>query len=254
MRPGEELQLRLDYRPDLFDRGSVVALGDRLLRLLAGAVAAPDRSLGLLDVLSDAERTTILSEWNATARPVAAATLPELFAAQAARSPDAVAVICGERRLCYAELEAHANQLAHHLRGLGVGPETVVGLCVERSPEMVIGLLGILKAGGAYVPLDPSYPAERLIVHAVGRRSLRAGTQASLPRGCRRPGARCGSTPIRPTRRAEPAYAPPAESGPRSPRLHHLHLGLDRQAEGRSEYASRPAQPARLDAGCICSD
>ena len=153
----------LEYSSDLFDRGSVAALGERLMRLLAGAVAAPDRSIGRLPMLSGAERATMLSLWNATAHAVArAATLPELFAAQAARTPDAVAVVFEERRLSYAELEAHANQLAHQLRGLGVGPETVVGLCVERSPEMVIGLIGILKAGGAYLPLDPATRPERL--------------------------------------------------------------------------------------------
>ena len=90
------------------------------------------------------------------------ATLPALFAAQAARTPDAAAVVFEDRTLSYAALDAHANRLAHHLQSLGVGPETVVGLCVERSPEMVIGLLGILKAGGAYLPLDPNYPRERL--------------------------------------------------------------------------------------------
>ena len=113
-----------------------------------------------------AERDTILRAWNDTARelgqPVPPLTLPALFAAQAARTPDAVAVVFEDRTLTYAALDAHANRLAHHLQSLGVGPETMVGLCVERSPEMVIGLLGILKAGGAYLPLDPNYPRERL--------------------------------------------------------------------------------------------
>ena len=152
----------MEYSSDLFDRASVVAIGERLVRLLSGAVAAPDRAIGLLPVLSGAEREAVLEVWNATGRAVAAGTLPELFAAQAARTPEAVAVVYEERRLSYAALEAHANRLAHRLRGLGVGPESVVGLCVERSPEMVIGLMGILKAGGAYLPLDPGYPAERL--------------------------------------------------------------------------------------------
>ena len=91
-----------------------------------------------------------------------AATLPALFAAQARGTPDAIAVVFEDRTLTYAALDAHANRLAHHLQSLGVGPEIWSGLCVERSPEMVIGLLGILKAGGAYLPLDPEYPAERL--------------------------------------------------------------------------------------------
>ena len=86
----------------------------------------------------------------------------QLFEAQVARSPDAIAVVFEDDRLSYGELDARANQLAHHLRELGVGPEAVVGLCVERSLEMMIGLLGILKAGGAYLPLDPTYPQERL--------------------------------------------------------------------------------------------
>ncbi len=135
-----ELRLRLDYRPDCFERASVAVLGERLLRLLAGAVAAPDRAIGRLDVLSSSERATIVSVWNDTARAVAPATLPALFAAQAQRTPAATAVVFEDRRLSYAELDAHANQLAHHLRRQGIGPETVVGLLVERSPEMLIGL------------------------------------------------------------------------------------------------------------------
>ena len=152
----------LEYATDLFDRASVEAMAARLVRLLEAALAAPDRAIGSLDILAPAERHTILREWNDTAHPVPDATLPELFAAQAARTPDAIAVVFEDTALTYAELDARANQLAHHLQGLGVGPEVVVGLCVERSLEMVVALLGILKAGGAYLPLDPGYPAERL--------------------------------------------------------------------------------------------
>jgi non-ribosomal peptide synthetase component F len=139
----------LEYAADLFERGTVEALGRRLVRLLTAAVADATRPLGSLAILDDAERHTILEGFNATARELAPATLPSLFAAQALRTPDAVAVVFEDRFLTYAALDAHANRLANHLRGLGVGPETVVGLCVERSPEMVVGLLGILKAGAA---------------------------------------------------------------------------------------------------------
>ena len=158
------------------------------LQAVAGDAARP---LGTLPLLSEAERDTVLRVWNDTARAQGAAapgavsgaavaadavveiasadsgsgqpaTLPGLFAAQALRTPDAVAVMFEERHLSYAELEAHANALAHHLQSLGAGPETVVGLMLQRSPEMVIGLIGILKAGAAYLPLDPNYPPERL--------------------------------------------------------------------------------------------
>ena len=152
----------LEYASDLFDRSSVEAIAGRLVRLLEGAVADPDRAIGRLDILSPAERHTILREWNDTARAVAGTTLPELFAAQVARTPAADAVVFEDDRLSYGELDARSSQLAHHLRGLGVGPEVVVGLCIERSLAMLVGLLGILKAGGAYLPLDPDYPPERL--------------------------------------------------------------------------------------------
>ena len=160
--PGERLQLRLDYRPDLFERADVDAMAGRLVRLLEAATTDADQPIGTLDILGSGERRTILSDWNDTARAVPSATLPELFAAQAAKTPDAVAVVFEDTSLTYSELDARSNQLAHHLRAFGVGPEVVVGLCVERSLEMLVALLGILKAGGAYLPLDPDYPAERL--------------------------------------------------------------------------------------------
>ena len=152
----------LEYASDLFDRSSVEAIAGRLVRLLEGAVADPERAIGRLDILGADERHTILREWNATARTVPGATLPELFAAQVARTPEADAVVFEDERLSYGELDARSSRLAHHLRALGVGPEVVVGLCIERSLAMLVGLLGILKAGGAYLPLDPDYPPERL--------------------------------------------------------------------------------------------
>ena len=172
VQPGEQLQLRLDYRPDLFDRPSIETLGRRLVRLLEAAVADASRPIGSLAILEAEERATILQGWNDTAHGLpghelatssgAPATLPSLFAAQAQRTPDAVAVVFEDRELSYAALDADANRLAQHLQSLGVGPDVLVGVCAERSAELVVGLLAVLKAGGAYVPLDPEYPAARL--------------------------------------------------------------------------------------------
>ena len=172
--------------------------------------------------------------WNDTARelgqPVPPLTLPALFAAQAARTPDAVAVVFEDRTLSYAALDAHANRLAHHLQSLGVGPETMVGLCVERSPEMVVGLLGILKAGGAYLPLDPNYPRERLAFMLADAGCPVLVTQAALldrlPDGCdarrqhraarRRLARRSRASPT-PRRRSTSIRAtPPTSSTPRA--------------------------------------
>src|SRR3954467_11980221 len=131
--------------------------------LLQAAAEDPALRLSELAVLTAAERDQVLVGWNATAREYPReATLPALFAAQVERTPEAVAVAFEGQALTYRELNREANRLANHLLSLGVGPEVRVGICVERSLEMVVGLLGILKAGGAYVPLDPAYPQERL--------------------------------------------------------------------------------------------
>jgi amino acid adenylation domain-containing protein len=158
----EGMEGALEYATDLFDRATVTALAERFIRLLEATAVNPDRPIGAFDILREEERRTILYEWNDTAHAIPAASLPELFATQAANTPDAVAVVLEDTHLSYRELEARANQLAHYLQTLGVGPEMIVGLCLERSPEMIIGLLAILKAGGAYLPLDPDYPRERL--------------------------------------------------------------------------------------------
>src|SRR5216684_4189600 len=152
----------VEYATDLFDRGSVAGLAERLVRLLTAAVDEPGRPIGSLDILAPAERERILRGWNDTAHALPCATLPALFAAQVARTPAAVAVVFEDERLSYRELDLRANRLAHHLRARGVGPEVVVALCLERSPDMVVGVLAILKAGGAYLPLDPAYPRARL--------------------------------------------------------------------------------------------
>src|SRR6185369_16646552 len=121
----------------------------------------PEEKLSRVQLLSPIERQQLLVEWNQTefSREWC---IHELFEAQVERTPEAVALVFGGKQLTYAELNKRANQLAHHLQSLGVGAETLVGLCVQRSVEMIVGVIAILKAGGAYVSLDPDYPAERL--------------------------------------------------------------------------------------------
>jgi surfactin family lipopeptide synthetase A len=151
-----------EYNTDLFNRDRIERLLGHLQVLLEGIVADPDRHLSELQLLTAEERHRLLIEWNDTRVAHRNNLLHELFEAQVERTPGAVAVECDDARLTYRELNQQANQLARHLQSLGVGPDVVVGLCVERSLEMVVGLMGILKAGGAYVPLDPSFPEARL--------------------------------------------------------------------------------------------
>ncbi|WP_042589463.1 non-ribosomal peptide synthetase, partial [Ralstonia solanacearum] len=153
----------LDYATSLFDRGTVERYVGYLLRLLQAMAADDAAEIGKVSLLPEAERHRQIEAWNRTDAAYAVeSTLPGLIEAQAARTPDAIAVEHGASKLSYRELDSQANRLAHRLMAQGVGPDARVGLCVERGLPMVIGVLGILKAGGAYVPLDPSYPQERL--------------------------------------------------------------------------------------------
>jgi amino acid adenylation domain-containing protein len=160
--PSSPLRLSLTYRPELFERCTIARMLRHLTRVLEQIGDDPDRRLSELELLDAAERLRVLHEWNATAVSYPESCLHELFEAQAVRTPNAVAIVWDGQRLSYARLNAAANRLAHHLRGCGVGPDVRVGICLERSVEMVVGLLAILKAGGAYVPLDPAYPPERI--------------------------------------------------------------------------------------------
>src|ERR1051325_4324234 len=157
------LGLSFEYNTDLFAAATLERMAANFLTLLEGLVAHPEQRISMLPVLTKAERERLLVEGNDTAAEYRGdRCLHELFAEQAARTPDEIAVVFETGQLTYGELNERANQLAHYLQQRGVGPEVLVGLCVQRSWEMVVGLLGILKAGGAYVPLDPAYPAERL--------------------------------------------------------------------------------------------
>ncbi|MFJ3789523.1 amino acid adenylation domain-containing protein [Kitasatospora sp. NPDC090091] len=152
----------VEYAADLYDRATVTTLFDRLGRLLAAAAADPQAPIGALDVLGAEERARILDDWNATAAPVRPGSLPELFEAQAARTPDATALVHDGGTVGYAELNTRANRLAHHLIACGVGPESPVALLMERSVELVVATLAVLKAGGCYVPMHASLPPERM--------------------------------------------------------------------------------------------
>lgn len=153
----------LEYNTGLFDEAFIARIGGHFVRLLESAVASPDAHLADLGILTAADERQLVVEWNATEREVPAlATVHALFEAQVRRTPDAEAIAFGDDVLTYAELDRRASVLAAHLIRQGVGRETLVGVCVERSIEMMVGLFGILKAGGAYVPLDPTYPRDRL--------------------------------------------------------------------------------------------
>ncbi|WP_230544008.1 AMP-binding protein, partial [Streptomyces griseus] len=158
----------LDYSADLFDEATARRINERLLRVLHAVADDPDRSLGAIDVLGPQERRRVLEEWNDTAGELPSATVVELFAAQAARTPDACALLADDRadggltELSYAELNGRANRLAHRLIAAGAGPERFVALALPRSTGLVVAMLAVLKTGAGYLPLDPDYPADRI--------------------------------------------------------------------------------------------
>ena len=180
-KKGDGLCLECDYNTDLFDRLTVQRWLSQYLMLLESAVTDPSRSIDALDILTPNERRTLLVDWNDTqAEYPKDAAVHTLVEEQARRTPEAVAVVFGDQKLTYRELDCKADALAKRLQTLGVAPEVRVALFVERSLDMVIGMLGIAKAGGAYVPLDPDYPAKRIEYILADARAPVIVTQAHL--------------------------------------------------------------------------
>jgi non-ribosomal peptide synthetase component F len=161
-RGADHLGAQISFRTALWDGATVARMTEHLDNLLAAMAADPDRPVAELPMLGAAERARVLQEWSAAGHAHPAGCVHELFAAQARRTPDAPAIRFRGETLSYGELDRWSARLARHLRGRGVGPETRVGVCLERTPELVVALLGVLRAGGAYVPLDPAHPRARL--------------------------------------------------------------------------------------------
>ena len=163
VRSGPAISAELQYNGQVFNRADVKQIAGYFQRFLSGVLQNSEDDLGAIEILDDDERRRLLVEFNQTAADLPSEKcIQQLFEDQVARTPQAIAVVSGDQELTYDELNVRANQLAHLLRSRGIGPDTRVGLCVERSVETIVGLMGILKAGGAYVPLNPDHPRDRL--------------------------------------------------------------------------------------------
>ncbi len=163
MLEGEQFSGAWEYNTDLFDRSSIKRMIGHFETLLNGIIANPDESVAHLPLLTEPERHQLLVEWNDTDTPIPDhLCVHQLFEEQAAQTPDGIAVRFLDQQITYADLNAKSNQLAHYLQAQGVGPESLVGVCMTRTPDLIVALLGALKAGGAYIPIDPTYPAERI--------------------------------------------------------------------------------------------
>jgi amino acid adenylation domain-containing protein len=178
---GERIEGGFVYATTLFERNTVERYLSYFTKLLEGMVAAGEgQAVHEIGILGEAERQQVLYEWNRTEAEIPSGCVHEWFEEQVRRRPEAVAVVHEGREFSYGELNRRANQLAHYLRGLGVKPDDRVAICVERSLEMIVGLLGVWKAGGAYVPLDPAYPVERLSYMLEDSMPVALLTQASV--------------------------------------------------------------------------
>jgi amino acid adenylation domain-containing protein/FkbM family methyltransferase len=178
----EGLQVKVEYRPDLFKAETITRLTDSFLEIISSVVKEPEHRIGTLQVLSKAEADKLLIDFNhSRVWYPKDRTIVDLFEEQSARTPEEVAVVFGEESLTYRQLNERSNQLAHYLRGRGVQEETLVPLCVERSHEMLVGMLGILKAGGAYVPLEADFPEERknFVLQDTGARVVVSSMESS---------------------------------------------------------------------------
>ena len=239
------LSVLVEYNTDLFELATVRRMLGHYQTLLEGIVANPDARLSELPLLTDAERKQLLVDWNRTEFPYPKdRCLHQLFEEQVDRTPDATAVVFEDRQLTYRELNQRANQLGRHLQKLGVGPDTLVGVCVERSLEMVVGLLGILKAGGAYVPLDPNFPVDRLAFMLLDSARAGGSDPATLARSV---ASRKSRRQFSVSGRRLGFHRPFAEREPgigrqgRGSCLCDLHLWVDRTTQGRGD------QPPQLD-------
>ena len=245
----------LFYATDLFDASTVDRFIGHYVNLLEAAVTDPGRALSELTVLSDTELHQVVTGWNDSGRPFPDVTIPELVALASARTPGAAAVVCGDRTLTYRDLDDAANRLAQHLRASGLGRGDIVGVCLQRSPELVVALLGILRCGAAYVPLDPEYPAARLAFMLDDTAAAAVVTVSALR------GAAAGRTPERGvprrrSRRDRGACADPIarRPGPDRPRVRPLHVGVDRPAQGGDDRAPRHRQPSLVTAARLRAD
>ncbi|MGW5285429.1 AMP-binding protein, partial [Streptomyces collinus] len=178
------ISAHVQYLSDLFDHATVVTIADRLTRLLETVTTDPDQPISQAEIISGEERELLLRTWNGTlvAHPDEV-PVHELIEQQAARTPDAVAVVSGDSELTYRQLNTRANQLAHHLITHGVQHGSLVAVCLERGPDMITALLGTMKAGAAYVPMDPDYPQQRLEFMLQDTRAPLLITQTSLAGG-----------------------------------------------------------------------
>ena len=228
------LAAHLIYSTDLFDAATMVRMAGHFRKLIESIIANPEQHVSRLSLLTDEERQQLLIEWNDTRMDYARdRCVHQLFETQAARTPNDTAVTCGNQSLTYGELDRRANKLANHLIKLGATADGLVGICVERSLEMVVGLLGILKAGSAYVPLDPAYPRDRIAFMLENSEVPLLLTQAQLAENLPKGNSRVILIDSDWHEIAKQSQQRPALTlEPREPRLCDLHFRFYRQTQG----------------------